>query len=554
VQQTAAVVQIQNFPGTFAGAKRQKIYKQIVQADSAAQAHTNGLLPCYPIQHRLMPPLPGSLPRICVALGSATPSELGRAAEKEYKDGSTFLEFRLDYLRDPSAGINLIRSFHRRYPELHLLATCRHKQNSGRFTGSVEQQIAILQDAAKSGAAVLDLEIESAERVRSGLHTLHDSVPLIVSYHNFQNTPALDPVLRRLRRVPAAAYKIATTACKPSDNLRVLQFAREHRDSPLISFAMSEIGTPSRVLAPSLGSLYTYASALDCESTAPGQLSAKVMHTLFRCEKLTRQSRIYGIIADPVAHSKSPHIHNRAFQARRLDAVYIPFLVAASHLSDWMALAAKLPVAGFSVTLPHKQRILRYLDVIEPTAKRIGAVNTVWRKAGKWRGTNTDTDGVIRPLTRHLRLPHASILIAGYGGAARAAALALTDAGARIAITGRNMKSAQVLAKAARAEPITLKEAQTRHFDALLHATPVGMSPNPNESLFNDVIPARIVFDMVYNPHETLLLKQAKDQDCTIIHGSDMLLEQAARQFEIWTGESAPRAAMQAALEQHVSS
>ena len=499
-----------------------------------------------------MPPLPRSLPRICVALGFSTPSELSRAAEKEYKDGSTFLEFRLDYLRDPASGINLIRSFNRRYPELHLLATCRQKQNSGRFAGSVEKQIAILQDAAKSGAAVLDLEIESAERARSDVQSLHDSAPLIVSYHNFQNTPALDPVLRRLQCVPAAAYKIATTACKPTDNLRLLQFAREHRDVPLIALAMSEIGSFSRVLAPSLGSVYTYASALECESTAPGQLSATVMRTLFRCEKLTRQSRVYGIIADPVAHSKSPHIHNRAFQARRLDAVYIPFLVAASHLSDWMALATNLPVAGFSVTLPHKQRILRYLDVIEPTAKRIGAVNTVWRKAGKWRGANTDTDGVIKPLTRRLRLPHASILIAGYGGAARAAALALTDAGAKVAITGRNMKRAQALAQGVRAEPITLRETQTRHFDALLHATPVGMSPNPNESLFKDVIPASIVFDMVYNPHETLLLKRAKEQGCTIIHGSDMLLEQAARQFEIWTGESAPRAAMQTALEHHV--
>jgi len=487
-----------------------------------------------------------------VALGFSTPPELSRAAEAEYKDGNTFLELRLDYLRDPPAGINLIRSFHKHYPDVHLLATCRLKQNNGRFTGSVEQQIAMLQDAAKAGSTVLDLEIESAERARVGVLTLRDSAPLIISYHNFQNTPALDPVLRRLRRIPAAAYKIATTACKPSDNLRLLQFAREHRDPPLIALAMSEMGTASRVLAPSAGSVFTYAAPLECESTAPGQLSAKVMHTLFHCEKLTRQTRVYGIIADPVAHSKSPHIHNRAFQARRLDAVYLPFLVASSHLKDWMSVAANLPVAGFSVTLPHKQRILRHLDVIEPTAKRIGAVNTVWRKAGKWRGTNTDTDGVIKPLTRHLRLPHASTLIAGYGGAARAAALALADAGARITITGRNMKSARSLAQAVRAEAVTLKEAQSQRYDALLHATPVGMFPHPNHSLFNDLIPAGIVFDMVYNPHETLLLKRAKEQGCTIIHGSDMLLEQAACQFEIWTGESAPRPAMQAALEQHV--
>src|SRR5207248_1301003 len=168
----------------------------------------------------------------------------------------------------------------------------------------------------------------------------------------------------------------------------------------------------------------------------------------------------------------------------------LPFLVSSSHLSDWMTLATNLPIAGFSVTIPHKQRILHYLDVIEPTAKRIGAVNTVWRKAGKWRGINTDTDGVIKPLSRHLRLPHASTLIAGYGGAARAAALALASAGARISITGRDMKPANALAQAVRAEALTLKEARARHYDVFLNATPVGMVPKPNESLFNDVIPA----------------------------------------------------------------
>ncbi len=499
-----------------------------------------------------MASLPRSLPRVCVALGFSTPNELSRAAEAEYKEGNTFFEFRLDYLRDPSGGVNLIRSFRKRYPEVHILATCRGKQNRGRFGGPVEQQIAILEDAAKAGAAAVDLEIESAESAQDRLAALSDSAALVISYHNFENTPALEAVLRRLQRVPATAYKIATTICKPSDNLRLLQFAREHRDPPLIVIAMSEIGTATRVLAPSLGSLFTYASPLDSEPTGSGQIPARLMRTLFRCEKLTRQTRVYGIVADPVAHSKSPHIHNRAFQARRVDAVYLPFLVSSTHLKDWMTLAAALPVAGFSVTIPHKQRILRYLDIVEPSAKRIGAVNTVWRRAGKWRGTNTDTAGVLKPLARHLRLGHSSTLIAGYGGAARAAAIALADAGAKITITGRNMKRANALAQVVRAESVTLKEAQTRRYDALLHATPVGMSPHVNTCLFNDSIPAGIVFDMVYNPDETLLLKRAKQQGCTTIHGSEMLLEQAACQFEIWTGESAPRAAMQAAFEQHV--
>ncbi len=500
-----------------------------------------------------MPALPRSLPRICVALGLPTPSLLGRAAEREYKDGNTFLEFRLDYLPDPSGGTELIRSFCKRYPESHILATCRHKQNKGRFSGSIEQQITHLQNAASAGAAALDLEIESAERAKAALTSLRDSAPLVISYHNFENTPALDPILHRLQRIPADAYKMATTARKPSDNLRILQFARENCRARLVAFCMSEIGMLTRVLGLGSGCVFTYAAPREGESTAPGQIIAKDMRTLYRCEKLNRQSRIYGVIADPVAHSKSPLIHNRAFHARRVDAVYLPFLIAPSHLSDWMTLAKALPIAGFSVTIPHKQRIVRYLDIVDGPAKRVGAVNTVWRKGGKWRGTNTDIEGVLKPLGRRLRVGHASILIAGYGGAARAAAVALQDAGAKITITGRNMKSAQTLARAVNAEAATLKEAQTREYDALVHATSVGMYPKADECLFRDGIPADVVLDMVYNPHETLLLKRAKQQGCTVIHGSEMFLEQAASQFEIWTGESAPRSVMQSALEQNAA-
>jgi 3-dehydroquinate dehydratase/shikimate dehydrogenase len=216
-----------------------------------------------------------------------------------------------------------------------------------------------------------------------------------------------------------------------------------------------------------------------------------------------------------------------------------------------MQFATKLPVYGFSVTIPHKQRIVAHLDFVEPQARRIGAVNTVWRKSGKWRGTNTDTEGVLEPLRKHLRLPHASVLIAGYGGAARAAAIALSDASAQVTITGRNLKSAQALARTVKGQALSLKEAQHNHFDALVHATPLGMYPKVNETLFQDRIPAAVVFDMVYNPVETMLLKQARAQGCTVIPGIEMLLEQAAHQFEIWTGESAPRSVMRAALEPH---
>jgi 3-dehydroquinate dehydratase/shikimate dehydrogenase len=484
-------------------------------------------------------------------LGFSSAAQLARAAESEYKDGNTFLEFRLDHLSSPAAGIEVLREFRKKYPESHILATCRHRQASGQFGGDVQQQIRILKDAARAGSTFVDLEIETAEQTKPEIGGLRELTPLCLSYHNFESTPALTPILKRLERIPADVHKLATTARKPSDNLRLFDFLKAPHATPLIALAMSEVGLMSRVLAPSMGSLYSYAAPSLDEGTAPGQVPAKLMRALYHCEKLTAQSRIYGVIASPVAHSKSPLIHNRAFQARRMDAVYLPFLVPSQCLGDWMKLAAGLPVSGFSVTIPHKQRILRYLDVIDPLAKRIGAVNTVWRKAGKWRGTNTDMEGVIQPLSRHLRLAHASILIAGYGGAARAAAIALADASASVTITGRNLKSAQALARVVKGTAISLKGAENGRYDALIHATPVGMSPHPEASIFMDKIPAEIVMDMVYNPHETQLLKLAQARKATIIHGMDMLLEQAAHQFEIWTGETAPRAVMKRAIENH---
>jgi 3-dehydroquinate dehydratase/shikimate dehydrogenase len=497
-----------------------------------------------------MSALPRSLPRICVALGLPNAAQLMRVAETEYKDGNTFLEFRLDYLSDPSSGIELIQTFRARYPDAQILATCRRKESQGRFGGGLQRQLEILRAAGDAGAMAMDLEIESAEKAKAALPGLRGQASLIISYHSFRNTPAPAAVLRRLERIPADAYKLVTTANKPADALRLTEFLKAHRGSTLISFAMCEPGLLTRVLSPAFGAAFTYAAPSSEAGTAAGQIAAKSMRLLYHCDKLSRQTRVYGVIADPVAHSKSPAIHNRAFQARRIDAVYLPFLVATPHLSEWMKLARRLPVCGFSVTIPHKQKITRYLDSVDPLAKRIGAVNTVWRKAGKWRGTNTDVDGILKPLSRHLRPAGASILIAGYGGAARAAAIVLSDAGAQITITGRHAQRAHELARVVTADVVSLKQAQTQEYDALIHATPIGMWPHVDESLFADRIPGDVVFDMVYNPHETLLVQQAKAQGCTVVYGAEMLIEQAACQFEIWTGESAPRTVMQNALEQ----
>ena len=318
----------------------------------------------------------------------------------------------------------------------------------------------------------------------------------------------------------------------------------------MIVLAMGELGFPTRVLSPVFGGVFTYAAPMLADGTAAGQVSARYLRHLYRVEKLARTARIYGVIADPVRHSISPAVHNRAFQSRRVDAVYLPFLVSPAFLRDFFSLADKLPLAGFSVTIPHKQKIIRYLDAVEPLARRIGAVNTVWRKAGKWRGTNTDAAGVTGPLARLIRLNKSNILIVGNGGAARGAAFALSDAGAKISLVGRNADRVRALAKVCGAEALMREQLSSLHFDAVVHATPLGMYPHVNDCFFAGDIPADVVFDMVYNPLETQLLKRAREQGKTVIPGLEMFIEQAARQFELWTGESAPRPVMQkAALE-----
>jgi len=483
-------------------------------------------------------------------MGFSDAQKLLENARREVNAGESFFEFRLDYLPGPEQGIAAIRKFLGGHPDCCILATCRRHQNHGKFNGSVEDQIRILDAALDAGARAVDVEIESAENCVPRLETLRGKGQLVLSYHNYDGTPSPETVLRRMLRISADGYKIVSTARKPSDNSRLLALTKSHPRTPLIVLAMGETGFPTRVLATAWGGMFTYAAPNAAEGTASGQVSARVLRHLYRAEKFSRAAKIYGVVADPVRHSISPAVHNRAFQAHRLDAVYLPFLVQPAQLKDFFILAESLPVAGFSVTIPHKQKIIRYLDVIDPLARRIGAVNTVWKKAGKWRGANTDADAVTVPLARKLRLSKSSVLVVGNGGAARSAAYALVASGAKVSIVGRNPDRVRSLARACGAESLLREQINGRKFDALVHATPLGMFPHPEACFFPDAIPAELVFDMVYNPLETTLLRHAAQQGSAVIPGLQMFLEQASRQFEIWTGAPAPRSIMEkAALE-----
>ena len=496
-----------------------------------------------------------ALPRICIALGLPDVPRLLEQATREAESGENFLEFRLDYLADPAKGARAIAEFLESYPGVTVVATCRRHQNHGKFNGSIEEQFRILSLAVQHGARAIDVEVETAELAVERCAELRGKAYLIVSWHHFETTPPLDPVLKRMTKIPADVYKLVGTSRKPTDTGRILAAARLSPKVPLVTLSMGEIGFPSRVLSTAFGAVFTYASPAHVQGTAAGQINARQLRSLYRIDKFTKAAKIFGVVADPVRHSVSPHVHNRAFQSKRLDAVYVPLLVNPTQLRDFFQFAEALPLSGFSVTIPHKRRIMRYLDHVDNLARRIGAVNTVVRRQGKWRGSNTDAEAVSGPLSKLITLTKCSALILGNGGAARGAACALIDAGARVSITGRNADRVRALARSCNAEPVSREHAALQHYDVVINATPIGQWPNVNECPFDGKIPADIVFDMVYNPRETLLIRHAREQNKEVVPGIKMFIEQAVRQFELWTGETAPRAAMEAAaldaLEPH---
>ena len=498
-----------------------------------------------------------NLPRICVALGCRDKSQLRRLALEACERGERFLELRLDLLDDPASGVGVIRRILGRRPGTVILATCRRRQNGGGFRANIERQIEILDAAVAAGAALVDIEIETAEAAPQSLDRFRGRARLIISYHDFDRTAALNRALRRLERVPADIYKLATTARKPSDNVRMLALPGAHPEKPMVLLVMGELGVPSRVLGLARKSIFVFAAPdsdgagkreTPVQPTAPGQLPATVLRKLYRAHKCTASTKVYGVVADPVSHSMSPVIHNKAFQLRRLDAVYLPFLVQPAMLADFFRTVEKLPLAGLSVTLPHKQRVIRHLHAVDALAKRIGAVNTVFRRRGKLCGTNTDAQGITRPLEKRVRLDKASVLVVGNGGAARAAVFALRDKGSRVTLTGRNPARVRSLARAAGVEALDRAQLDRRGYDVLIHATPLGMHPRVEDCFFPKRIPAELVFDLVYNPLETELIRRARAARKQTISGLEMFVEQACAQFELWIPDKAPRTAMRNAV------
>ncbi len=495
------------------------------------------------------------LPKLCVSLQGTTPAELFARADSVLSE-ARFLEIRLDSLPKPAAALPQLKEFLSRHRDVIALATCRRKEHGGGFTGTLTGELEMLVKAAEAGCQIVDLEVESVEqanrpqraRFRDALRAA--GAALLVSYHDYSRTRGLKAAAERIKVFDPDYVKVVSTARSLADNLAVLRLIEDEAlDTQVVGIAMGEEGLVSRVLAPRAGAAFTFASAAEGSETAPGQLSVRTLTDLYRMEQVDQATRIFGVAGNPIAHSLSPLMHNTAFRRENVNAVMLPLKV--KTLNDLLTLARELPLSGVAVTMPLKREVLPHLENMDPLTAKIGACNTLRTGAdGNLYGFNTDVAGVVRPLERRLRLKGARVLVLGAGGAARAAVFGLVEQSAEVFITNRTHETAVALARKAKAKALKRELLKKSQFDVIINTTPCGMTGVAQALPIEEKeLNARLVFDMVYTPLETPLLKLARAKGLAVISGFEMFVQQGARQFEIWTGKPAPESDMLRVVE-----
>jgi 3-dehydroquinate dehydratase/shikimate dehydrogenase len=473
-----------------------------------------------------------SSPLLCVTVTAATTAELRRRRD-EVADAD-LVELRLDTVSDPSAAAALAD---RRQP---VIVTCRPPWEGGSFKGSEEERKRILADALALGAEYVDLEW------RAGFDDLMAQTGgrrIVLSAHDFHGVP-IDLVarVRAMRATGAEVVKIAATLTGLSDAVPLLGLgAHNDQHHGMVVVGMGPVGVVTRVLAGRFGSQWTYAGALH----DLGQLSAASLLNDYNFRSITDATQIYGVVGHTVTHSVSPAMHNAAFRDSHIDAVYLP--MPATSASDFHAFGRAIGISGASVTIPFKVSLFELMDEVYSVARRIGAINTIRVIDGRWVGGNTDASGFLEPLQERLSLNGLRAAVLGAGGAARAVVAALASADCSVRIHARNREQAGDVARVSNAQAGPWPP-EPGSWDVLINCTPVGMYPRVDDTpVPADQLTGRYVYDLVYNPATTRLLREAALAGCQTIGGLEMLVAQAREQFQWWTGTRPGAGAMREA-------
>jgi 3-dehydroquinate dehydratase/shikimate dehydrogenase len=473
-------------------------------------------------------------PAIVVPIAAADAGTLAARARAAQAAGADLVEIRFDTCAaqggDPHALVEAIPTL-----ALPVLATLRHRDEGGSWAGSPAERVRLYRRADDLGAAYVDCELAHA----AALGWCPTRAKLILSHHDFTKPPA-DP-----EGIVAACYaagaQVAKIAFMPRDAHDLAICERLHRweRRPLVVLAMGEFGLPSRLLAGVWGSHLTFARLADDAGSAPGQPTvADLLHGC-RLREQGAATRLFGVIGDPIGHSRSPAMHNPALAAAGLDAVYVPLRVTDPE-AFWAACGHWF--AGLSITIPHKEAWLGRMDRLHPLARTIGAMNTMARDAdGTTEGMNTDALAIVDSLRAAGADPAGRrVLVLGAGGAARAAAAACAAVGATVTVVNRTAERAERLARELGVRSVPWADAPGLAWDILINGTSVGLK-SPDDTPWPHPFPTgAVVFDTVYVPLRTRLVRDAEAAGCRTVLGIEMFVRQGAAQFTRWTGLPAP--------------
>ncbi len=488
---------------------------------------------------------------ICVPI-TETNVEAFLATTGEAEQTADAIELRLDYL--PAEALpQLIAELRSRIAQISkpLIFTFRLREQGGKRDLTLQDRLNFwrsLPPEITSAIAFADFELDLVESFAGEQPPIPWS-KIICSWHNFAETPDdLIERFERMARTPAAVVKIATQANRIGDCLRIFEIIeRANQPKPVIGLAMGLPGLATRALALSRGAMLTFGALKRGAESASGQPTVAELRDLYRVKQLTGESEVYGVIGKPIGHSRSPLMHNAALKALNRNGVYLPFEVddVEEFVRDFLRPKTKKldwRLRGLSVTIPHKLAIIPHLDFVDATAKAIGAVNTVVVEGAELRGYNTDVAGAMKPLDELMDVRGARVAVLGAGGAARAICYGLNDRGADVTIYSREVHKAQPLADEFKTQTASLGSFKGEA-DVVINCTPVGMcghseaeSPVKAETLSG----VKLVYDLVYNPEETVLLRDAREAGARTLGGLAMLVGQAAEQFRLWTGLEAP--------------
>jgi 3-dehydroquinate dehydratase / shikimate dehydrogenase len=478
--------------------------------------------------------------RVLVVIGRTRHKMVTAELHEAVKRGTKFIELRLDFL---AKAVDFKRLTP--YKRCPWVATLRRPTDGGRFGGTEPERQVILRQAIVSGTFEwVDLETDIASSIpRFG------PVKRIISYHNLSETPAnLDDIYTAMLRQDGDVYKIAVMAQTPEDVVRVLKL-QQAAPKPTVAFCLGDIGQPSRFLALRYGAPWIYAAFNKERGIAPGLPSLDDFKTIYPVRSVTPDTQVFGLVGDPVGHSFGPLLHNHMYQRLGVNALYLPFRVPRGMLPQAIEAYGHIPVSGYSVTIPHKEAAAQIARELELNVQITQAANTLIRLPdGVFAAANTDYGAGIDSIKAHLvdraqdgpvtQLAQLSVMILGAGGVARALAFGLHREGAQITITGRTYERAQKLAEEVKCKAVDWHARHSVSFDVLVNCTPVGMHPNVDEAPchFSVLKPGVTVFDTIYTPETTLLLREARARGCQTITGVDMFVRQAARQIELFTG------------------